>query len=161
MASTVAAFLSSAVGDPRAAASPAQPKRPPALIRQGVADATEKPATDAAEVENGGSGSATSIQASEKQKTKLDNRALFRPVIIQSAAVLEAVKARPGNVEVCLYGGATADLDSFCARRRAPHPPLRPVRQGRLRRQCTVNRYALTRAMIMETGQRLICGFSK
>ncbi len=47
-----------------------------------------------------------------------DNRALFRPVIIQSAAVLEAVKARPGNVEVCLYGGATADLDSFCARRR-------------------------------------------
>jgi len=55
---------------------------------------------------------ATSIQASEKQ------RALFRPVIIQSAAVLEAVKARPGNVEVCLYGGATADLDSFCARRR-------------------------------------------
>jgi hypothetical protein len=32
--------------------------------------------------------------------------------------VLEAVKARPGNVEVCLYGGATADLDSFCARRR-------------------------------------------
>ncbi len=55
---------------------------------------------------------ATSIQASEKQ------RALFRPVIIQSAAVLEAVKARPGNVELCLYGGATADLDSFCARRR-------------------------------------------
>jgi hypothetical protein len=39
-------------------------------------------------------------------------------VIIQSAAVLEAVKARPGNVAVCLYGGATADLDSFCARRR-------------------------------------------
>jgi hypothetical protein len=55
---------------------------------------------------------ATSIQESEKQ------RPLFRPVIIQSAAVLEAVKARPGNVEVCLYGGATADLDSFCARRR-------------------------------------------
>jgi hypothetical protein len=40
-------------------------------------------------------------------------------VIIQSAAVLEAVKARPGKVGVCLYGGATADLDSFCARRRA------------------------------------------
>jgi hypothetical protein len=39
-------------------------------------------------------------------------------VIIQSAAVLEAVKARPGKVGVCLYGKATADLDSFCARRR-------------------------------------------
>jgi mono/diheme cytochrome c family protein len=48
MASIVAAFLSSAAGDPRAAASPAQPKRPPALIRQGVADVTEKQATDAA-----------------------------------------------------------------------------------------------------------------
>ena len=32
---------------------------------------------------------------------------------------LEAVKARPGNVGVCLPGGATADLDSFCARRRS------------------------------------------
>jgi hypothetical protein len=60
----------------------------------------------------------TSIQASEKQRITLDNRALFQPEIIQSAAVLEAIKARPGNVEVCLYGGATADLCSFCARRR-------------------------------------------
>ena len=67
----------------------------------------EHPEANGEEVE-----AATSIQESEKQ------RALFRPVIIQSAAVLEAVKARPGNVEVCLYGGATADLDSFCARRR-------------------------------------------
>ena len=64
----------------------------------------EHPEANGEEVE-----AATSIQASEKQ------RALFRPVIIQSAAVLEAVKARPGNAEVCLYGGATADLDSFCA----------------------------------------------
>src|SRR5271169_6850849 len=64
----------------------------------------EHPEANGEEVE-----AATSIQASEKQ------RALFRPVIIQSAAVLEAVKARPGNVGVCLYGGATADLDSFCA----------------------------------------------
>ena len=69
-------------------------------------------------VENGGSGS--DITRKRKSKgTKLDNQALFRPVIIQSAAVLEAVKARPGKVGVCLYGGATADLDSFCARRRA------------------------------------------
>jgi hypothetical protein len=67
-------------------------------------------------VENGGSGS--DITRKRKSKgTKLDNQALFRPVIIQSAAVLEAVKARPGNAGVCLYGGATADLDSLCARR--------------------------------------------
>jgi hypothetical protein len=39
-------------------------------------------------------------------------------VIIQSAAVLEAIKARPGNGGVRRYGGATAGLDSFCARRR-------------------------------------------
>jgi hypothetical protein len=62
---------------------------------------------------------ATSIHASEKAKEpNSTNQALFRPVIIQSAAVLEAVKARPGNVGVCFYGGATAGLDSLCARRR-------------------------------------------
>src|SRR5262249_39334488 len=37
---------------------------------------------------------------------------------IQPAAVLEAVKARPGNDGVRRHGGATAGLDSFCARRR-------------------------------------------
>jgi hypothetical protein len=68
-------------------------------------------------VENGGSGSDITRKRTSKG-TKLDNQALFRPVIIQSAAVLEAVKARPGNAGVCLYGGATADLDSLCARRR-------------------------------------------
>src|SRR6478672_5960888 len=57
-------------------------------------------------------------EANREEVEKLNNRAFFQPVTIQSAAVLEAVKARPGNVEVCLYGGATADLDSFCARRR-------------------------------------------
>ena len=67
----------------------------------------EHPEANGEEVE-----AATSIQATEKY------RALFRPVITESAAVLEAVKARPGNVEVCPYGGATADLDSLCARRR-------------------------------------------
>ena len=60
----------------------------------------------------------TSPEANREEVEKLDNRAFFRPAIIQSAAVLEAVKARPGDVEVCLYGRATADLDSFCARRR-------------------------------------------
>jgi hypothetical protein len=58
------------------------------------------------------------VQGSDINPSERKQRALFRPVIIQSAAVLEAVKARPGNAEVCLYGGATADLDSFCARRR-------------------------------------------
>ena len=70
-------------------------------------------------VENGGSGSDINPRERKPKETTLDNRALFRPVIIESAAVLEAVKARPGNVGVCLYGEATADLDSFCARRRA------------------------------------------
>jgi hypothetical protein len=69
-------------------------------------------------VENGGSGSDIKPRERKSKGTKLDNQALFRPVIIQPAAVLEAVKARPGNVGACLYGGATADLDSFCARRR-------------------------------------------
>jgi len=55
-------------------------------------------------------------EANREEVEKLNNR--FQPVTIQSAAVLEAVKARPGNVEMCLDGGATADLDSFCARRR-------------------------------------------
>jgi hypothetical protein len=45
-------------------------------------------------------------------------RLLQPPDPIKHAAVLEAVKARPRNVGVCLPGGATADLDSFCARRR-------------------------------------------
>jgi hypothetical protein len=40
-------------------------------------------------------------------------------VIIQSAVVLEAVKAQPGNGGACLENGATAGLDSLCARRRA------------------------------------------
>ena len=76
-------------------------------------DIDAEPANDEHPEANGEEGeAATSIQAGEKQRT------LFRPVIIQSAAVLKAVKERPGNVEVCLYDGATADLDSFCARRR-------------------------------------------
>ena len=84
----------------------------------------EHPEANGEEVE-----AATSIQASEKQ------RALFRPVIIQSAAVLEAVKARPGNVEVCLYGGATADLDSLCARRRPKSRSGRKKARGAVERK--------------------------
>jgi hypothetical protein len=48
-------------------------------------------------VENGGSGSDINPRERKPKGTTRDNRALFRPVIIQSAAVLEAVKARPGN----------------------------------------------------------------
>src|ERR1700757_3177139 len=44
-------------------------------------------------------------------------RSSFRPETILSAAVLEAVQARPGNDGVRRHGGATAGLDSFCARR--------------------------------------------
>jgi len=40
-----------------------------------------------------------------------------RPDHNQRAAVLGAVKARPGNDGACGKGGATADLDSPCARR--------------------------------------------
>src|SRR5215475_697571 len=54
----------------------------------------------------------------EPQKSRVVYRSnSSRPVIIQSAAVLKAV-ARPGNVGVRFYGGATAGLDSLCARRR-------------------------------------------
>jgi hypothetical protein len=69
-------------------------------------------------VENGGSGSDINPREGKAKGPNSTTKRSFRPVIIQSAAVLEAVKMRPGNVGVCLYGGATADLDSFCARRR-------------------------------------------
>jgi hypothetical protein len=69
-------------------------------------------------VENGGSGSDIIPRERKPKETTRDNRALFRPVIIQSAAVLEAVKARPGNGGVRRSGAAMAGLDSFCARRR-------------------------------------------
>jgi hypothetical protein len=59
-------------------------------------------------VENGGSGSDINPRKEKPKETTLDNRALFRPVFIQSAAVLEAVKARPGNGGVRRYDGATA-----------------------------------------------------
>ena len=43
-------------------------------------------------VENGGSGSDINPREQKPKETTLDNRALFRPVIIQSAVVLTAVK---------------------------------------------------------------------
>jgi len=67
-------------------------------------------------VENGGSGG--DINPRERKGLSSTTERSSGPVIIQSAAVLEAVKARPGKVGVCLYGRPTADLDSFCARRR-------------------------------------------
>jgi hypothetical protein len=64
------------------------------------------------------SGSDINPREQKPKETTLDNRALFRPVIIQSAVVLEAVKARAGNGGVRRSGAAAAGLDSFCARRR-------------------------------------------
>jgi hypothetical protein len=54
-------------------------------------------------------------------------------MIIQPAAVLEAVKARPGKAGVRLYGRATADLDSLCARRppKSWSGPEESLRRGR------------------------------
>jgi hypothetical protein len=78
----------------------------------------------------------------------LTQKQLFRSVIIQSAAVLEAVKARPGNVGVLFDGKATADLDSLCARRpkeicgRDGRKPCGAVEQKKAPKQ----RKALTRS---------------
>jgi hypothetical protein len=54
---------------------------------------------------------------SHRSRELFKGATLQGPVIIQSAAVLEAVKARPGNVGVRFDDGATAGLDSLCARR--------------------------------------------
>ena len=69
-------------------------------------------------VENGGSGSDINPSERNPKEATLENPALFRTVIIQSAAVLEAVKARPGNGGAWGSVRATADLDRPCARRR-------------------------------------------
>src|ERR1700693_1926864 len=69
-------------------------------------------------VENGGSGSDINPSERNPKEATLENPALFRTVIIQSAAVLEAVKARPRNGGACGQVRATAGRDSFCARRR-------------------------------------------
>ena len=84
-------------------------------------------------VENGGSGSDTNRRERKSKGTKLDKPSTLPARDLQSAAVLEAVKARPGNVGVCFYGGATAGLDSLCARRR-PKSTVRAeesLRRGR------------------------------
>ena len=55
--------------------------------------------------ENDGPGSDIDPREWNKNQSKTrQSSALAAPVILQSAAVLEAVKARPGNVGVCLYG---------------------------------------------------------
>ena len=68
--------------------------------------------------ENDGPGSVIGPREWNQKDQTRQPSALAAPVIIQSAAVLEAVKARPGSRGVCLYAGATAGLDSLCARRR-------------------------------------------
>src|SRR5262252_3069377 len=69
-------------------------------------------------VENGGPGSDNNPRERKIGGDRTRQLSLFRPETIQPAAVLEAVKARPGNDGVRRHGGATAGLDSFCARRR-------------------------------------------
>ena len=64
-------------------------------------------------------GSWAPIRASEKQREQTRRPSVLPARLIQTAAVLEAVKARPGNVAVRLNIKATAGLDSFCARRRS------------------------------------------
>ena len=68
--------------------------------------------------ENDGPGSDIDPREWNQKDQTRQPSALAAPVIIQSAAVLEAVKARPGSGGVCLYAGTTAGLDSLCARRR-------------------------------------------
>ena len=51
-------------------------------------------------------------------KVDQDGHDLPHSVSRQSAAVLDVVKARPGNGRACLDVGATAGLDDICARRR-------------------------------------------
>jgi len=51
-------------------------------------------------------------------KVDQDGHDLQHSVSRQSAAVLDVVKARPGNGRACLDVGATAGLDDICARRR-------------------------------------------
>jgi hypothetical protein len=78
------------------------------------------------------------------------------PDPIKHAAVLEAVKARPRNVGVCLPGGATADLDSFCARRRTKSTvgAEESLRRGRTkeRRRPASRRRLSARAVAHVTG---------
>src|SRR6266446_9447131 len=76
-------------------------------------------------VENGGSGSDINPRERKSKGTKLDKPSTLPARDLQSAAVLEAVKARPGNVGVCFYGRATAGLDSL------EHGGVRNLRSGR------------------------------
>src|SRR6266446_10188484 len=96
-------------------------------------------------VENGGSGSDINRRERKSKGTKLDKPSTLPARDLQSAAVIEAVKARPGNVGVCLYGGATAGLDSFCARRR-PKSTVgaeESLRRGRTKESAQARKKAL------------------
>ena len=95
--------------------------------------------------ENDGPGSVIGPREWNQKDQTRQPSALAAPVIIQSAAVLEAVKARPGSRGVCLYAGATAGLDSLCARRR-PKSTVRveeSLRRGRTKEMTQGRKKAL------------------
>ena len=95
--------------------------------------------------ENDGPGSVIGPREWNQKDQTRQPSALAAPVIIQSAAVLEAVKARPGSRGVCLYAGATAGLDSLCARRR-PKSTVRVeenLRRGRIKEMTQGSKKAL------------------
>src|SRR5258708_19366337 len=76
-------------------------------------------------VENGGSGSDINRRERKSKGTKLDKPSTLPARDLQSAAVLEPVKPRPGNAGVCFYGGAPPGLDSPCPRP-PPNSTVRP-----------------------------------
>ena len=95
--------------------------------------------------ENDGPGSVIGPREWNQKDQTRQPSALAAPVIIQSAAVLEAVKARPGSRGVGLYAGATAGLDSLCARRR-PKSTVRVeenLRRGRIKEMTQGSKKAL------------------
>jgi hypothetical protein len=95
--------------------------------------------------ENDGPGSVIGPREWNQKDQTRQPSALAAPVIIQSAAVLEAVKARPGSRGVGLYAGATAGLDSLCARRR-PKSTVRveeSLRRGRTKEMTQGRKKAL------------------
>jgi hypothetical protein len=111
-------------------------------------------------VENGGSGSDINPRKGKPKETTLDNQALFRPVFIQSAAVLEAVKARPGNGGVRRYDGATAGRDSFCARRRRKSAvgAEESLRRGRTKESAQARKQASKKKEQKDAGRQQASG---
>jgi len=80
----------------------------------------------------------------------------LQPTFIQSAAVLEAVKARPGNGEVRRYGTVPAGLDSFCARqhRKSAVGAEESLRRGRTKETENVSKQEKVLAFLAAIRER-------